>query len=222
MTRNKEKYTIAIADDHVLLRKALSRLVNGFENYTVLFEAESGNELKEMLAKNVIPDLVLMDVNMPNGNGHEATMWLHKKYPQVKILALSMYNDEGVIIKILKAGAKGYILKNIEPEELKVALDTIIEKDFYLPDTISGKVISGLQNDSDNYRDIELSDREKQFLTLLATEMTYKEIASAMFVSPRTIDDYKSNLCEKFKVRTRIGLVMYAIRKGLVEVRGEG
>ncbi len=153
-----------------------------------------------MLAKNVIPDLVLMDVNMPNGNGHEATMWLHKKYPQVKILALSMYNDEGVIIKILKAGAKGYILKNIEPEELKVALDTIIEKDFYLPDTISGKVISGLQNDSDNYRDIELSDREKQFLTLLATEMTYKEIASAMFVSPRTIDDYKSNLCEKFKV----------------------
>jgi DNA-binding NarL/FixJ family response regulator len=219
MTRSKEKYTIAIADDHVLLRKALSRLINGFEQYSVVFEAESGNELKDMIAKNAIPDLVLMDVNMPNGNGYEATIWLHKKYPQVKILALSMYNDEGVIIKILKAGAKGYILKNIEPEELKMALDTIIEKDFYLPDTISGKVISGLQNDSDNYRDIELTDREKQFLTLLSTEMTYKEIASAMFVSPRTIDDYKSNLCEKFHVRTRIGLVMYAIRKGLVEVR---
>jgi DNA-binding NarL/FixJ family response regulator len=214
----KNKYNIAIADDHVLLRKALSRLINAFDNYKVLFEAESGNELKDMITKNAIPDLVLMDVNMPNGNGHEATAWLHKKYPQVKILALSMYNDEAVIIKILKVGAKGYILKNIEPEELKTALDTIMEKDFYLPDAISGKVISGLQNDSDNYRDIELTDREKQFLQLLSTEMTYKEIAREMFVSPRTIDDYKSNLCEKFQVRTRIGLVMYAIRKGLVEI----
>lgn len=218
MLRNKESYRIAIADDHVLLRKALSRLVNTFENYNVLFEAESGNELKELIVKNGIPDLVLMDINMPNGNGHETTAYLHKKYPQIKILALSMYNDENVIIKILKAGAKGYILKNIEPEELKTALDTILEKNFYLPESISGKVISGLQNDNENYRDIDLTDREKQFLQLLSTEMSYKEISQQMFVSPRTIDDYKSNLCEKFQVKTRIGLVMSAIRKGIFEV----
>lgn len=218
MARNREKWRIAIVDDHVLLRKALSRLINTFGNYTVLFEAESGNSMKEMVAREGIPDLVLMDVSMPNGNGHEATAWLYDKYPQVKVLALSMYNEEAVIIRILRAGAKGYILKNIEPEELKNALDTIMERDFYLPEVISGKIISGLQSRADINRNMELSEKEKQFLQLLATEMTYSEIAKSMCVSTRTIDDYKGHLCERFQVRTRIGLVLHAIKKGLIQI----
>jgi DNA-binding NarL/FixJ family response regulator len=218
MTRTKEKWRIAIVDDHVLLRKALSRLISGFGNYHVLFEAGSGNELKEMVVKAGIPDLVLMDVSMPNGNGHDATAWLYSKYPQVKVLALSMYNDEAVIIRILKAGAKGYILKNIEPEELKNALDAIMEKDFYLPEVISGKIISGLHSKADINQNMLLSEKEKQFLQLLATEMSYAEIAKTMCVSSRTIDDYKSHLSERFQVRTRIGLVMHAIKKGLIQI----
>ena len=160
-----------------------------------------------------------MDINMPNGNGYETTSWLHRNYPIVKVLALSMLSDESVIIKILKLGAKGYILKTMEPEELKNALDAVIKNDFYLPEIISGKIISGLQHSMDEDRkEIVLSEKEKNFLQLLSSEMTYKEIAARMSVSSRMIDGYKSALCERFQVKTRVGLVMYAVKNKLIEV----
>lgn len=213
------KYKIGIADDHILVRKALIRLINSFEEYNVLFEVNNGTELKTTIAKAGAPDIILMDINMPNGNGFEATTWLHKNYPLVKVLALSMLSDEAVIIKIIKLGAKGYILKTMEPEELKAALDSIVKNDFYLPEIISGKVISGLQHNFDlDKKEIIISDKERAFLQLLSTEMSYKEIAAQMFVSPRSIDEYKAILSERFHVKTRIGLVMYALKNGLIEI----
>ncbi len=214
-----KKFKIGIADDHILVRKALIRLINSFAEYTILFEVNNGGELKEKISALGVPDVVLMDINMPKVNGFEATSWLHKHYPFVKVLALSMLNEEDVIIKIIRLGAKGYILKTMEPEELKIALDSVIKNDFYLPETISGKVISGLQHSQQvDKNNTLLNEKEKIFLQLLATEMSYKEIAAKMFISPRTIDDYKSSLCEKFHVRTRIGLVMFAIRNGMIEI----
>ncbi len=216
MFEKKKKYTVAVADDHSLVRKAIVKIINTFDEFSVIYDVSSGNELKENLKKNVLPDVVLMDINMPDGNGYETTAFLHKNHPLVKVLALSMYTEDSVIIKILKAGAKGYMLKSSEPEILEVALQSIIKNDFYLPEEISGKIITGLQNFSENENPVVLTDREKTFLTLLCSEMSYKEIAAKMFVSHRTIDEYKANLCGKLKVHTRVGLVMIAIKRNLI------
>jgi two-component system invasion response regulator UvrY len=213
------KYRIAIADDHILVRKALTRLVNSFDGYSIFFEADNGNDLKKKMAEMGLPDIVLMDINMPNGNGYDTTAWLHRHYPSVKVLALSMLSDEEVIIKILKLGAKGYILKTMEPEELKAAMDAVMKNDFYLPEVISGKIITGLQQNMDQEKkDIVLNERDRLFLQLLSSEMTYKEIAAKMNVSSRMIDSYKSDLCDRFQVRTRVGLVMYAVKHKLIEI----
>jgi DNA-binding NarL/FixJ family response regulator len=214
-----KKFQVAVADDHSLLRQALARLINSFDNFSVLFEANNGNEIKARLAKHVIPDIVLLDVNMPDMDGYETAQWLHKNYPQVKVLALSMFSDENVIIRMLKLGAKGYILKNAEPEELREALNSVLEKDFYLSEYISGKIVSGLNKDLDRPDDrVTLTEKEKELLRWICSEMTYKDIAAKMFVSPRTLDDYRNNLFEKLKVKTRVGLVLYAIRNRLVEI----
>lgn len=210
---------VAIADDHTLLRKALGKLIGSFDDYMVLFEADNGREIKNKIAQHVVPDLVLLDVNMPEMDGFETAGWLNKNYPKIKVLALSMFSDEKTIIKMLRLGAKGYILKNIDPDELKNALDSVMKKNFYLSDYISGKIISGLHKDVDRIDEPEpLTQREKDFLRLICTEITYKDIAAKMYVSPRTVDEYRNNLFEKLKVKSRVGLVMYAIRNGLVDV----
>jgi two-component system invasion response regulator UvrY len=213
------KIHVAVADDHTLLRNALARLINSFENYTVVFEAGDGKEVKEKLSRHIIPDIILLDVNMPDIDGYETAKWIYKNFPQVKILALSMFSDENTIIRMLRLGAKGYIMKNAEPEELKEALDSVLKKDFYLSEFISGKIISGLHKDMDMPEaPIVLTDKEKEFLQMVCSEMTYKDIATKMFVSPRTVDDYRNSLFEKLKVKTRVGLVLYAIRNGLVDI----
>jgi two-component system invasion response regulator UvrY len=219
MATTGKKILVAVADDHSLLRNALARLISTFENYAVVFEADNGRDVKEKLSKHVIPDIMLLDVNMPESDGYETARWIYKNYPQVKILALSMFSDEGTIIRMLRLGAKGYIMKNADPEELKLALDSVLKKDFYLSEYISGKIISGLHKDIDMPEEpIVLNEKEKEFMKWVCTELTYKDIAAKMFVSPRTVDDYRNQLFEKLKVKTRIGLVLYAIRHGMVEV----
>lgn len=219
MMATGKKILVAVADDHSLLRNALARLISSFDNYQVIFEADNGKDVKEKLAKHVIPDIILLDVNMPESDGYETARWIYKNYPQVKVLALSMFSDEGTIIRMLRLGAKGYIMKNADPEELKLALDSVLKKDFYLSEYISGKIISGLHKDIDMPEEpISLNEKEREFLRWVCTELTYKDIAGKMFVSPRTVDDYRNSLFEKLKVKTRIGLVLYAIRNGLVEV----
>jgi DNA-binding NarL/FixJ family response regulator len=219
MATTGKKILVAVADDHTLLRNALARLIATFENYSVIFEADNGRDVKEKLSRHVIPDIILLDVNMPESDGYETARWIYKNYPQVKVLALSMFSDEGTIIRMLRLGAKGYIMKNADPEELKLALDSVLKKDFYLSEYISGKIISGLHKDIDMPEEpIVLNEKEKEFLRWVCTELTYKDIAGKMFVSPRTVDDYRNSLFEKLKVKTRIGLVLYAIRHGLVEV----
>jgi two-component system invasion response regulator UvrY len=213
-----KKIQVGIVDDHSLLRKALAKLIGSFESYAVLFEGDNGKDLKNIITQNIIPDMVLLDVNMPDMDGYETVRWLHKNYPQIKVLALSMFSDENTIIRMLRLGAKGYILKNIEPEELKLALDSIMKKDFYLSEYISGKIISGLHKDLGNPEDpVVLNDKEKEFLRLVCSELSYKDIADKMFISPRTVDNYRQTLFEKLKVRTRVGLVMFAIKNSLVE-----
>lgn len=210
--------TIALADDHVLLRNGLASLVASL-GHTVLFEADNGQQLTEKI-KAVVPELVLMDINMPQMDGYATTQWLKENYPDIKVLALSMYDNEASIIRMLKCGAKGYILKDSEPAELKTAIDAVLNKGFYYSDLVSGKLIHAINKIEDGGSDVnalaKLNDRETDFLKYACTEMTYKEIADKMFVSPRTIDGYRDALFEKLNVKTRVGLVMYAIKNGIV------
>jgi two-component system, NarL family, invasion response regulator UvrY len=220
MTRISKNIQVAIADDHSLLRSALAKLINTFEGYSVIMEADNGKDLCEKISKNVLPDIVLLDINMPEMDGFETTQWLHKKYPQIKVLTLSMLSDEKSIIKIFRLGAKGYLLKNASPQELKEALDAIMDKNVYLSEYVSGKLISGLHNDVVNVeeRELVLNEKEKEFLKWTCSELSYKEIAEKMYVSPRTVDDYRQSLFAKLKVHSRVGLVMYAIKNKIIEL----
>lgn len=217
--RTISKIQVAIADDHTLLRKALARLVNTFEGYTILFEAENGKDLRNKIIQYQVPDIVVLDVNMPEIDGFETTKWLQKNYPQVKVLALSMLSDELSIIKMFRLGAKGYLLKNTEPEEFKLALDSIINKNVYLSEYVSGKLISGLMNKADqDPEQVVLNEKEREFLRWVCTDLSYKEIGEKMYVSARTADDYRQALFTKLKVHSRVGLAIYAIKNGIVEI----
>lgn len=219
MVKSKKKITVAIADDHGLLRTALARLVNTFDDYTVIMEAGNGRELKEKIQQEIIPDIVMLDVNMPEMGGFETAQWLNRNYPQVKILALSMLSDEKTIIKMFRVGAKGYLLKNTDPEELRVALKTLIDKNFYLSDYVSEKLVSGLNfSGGKEEQEIELNEKEREFLRLTCSELSYKDIAAKMFLGNRTIDDYRASLFNRLKVHSRVGLVLYAIKNGIAEI----
>jgi two-component system invasion response regulator UvrY len=219
MTKSNKKIQVAITDDHVLLRNALARLINAFDGYSVLLEADNGNDLLLKIGKNILPDVVLLDVNMPEMDGFETTQWLHKNHPQVKVLALSMLDDEKTIIKMFRLGAKGYLLKNTDSEELKKALDSVINKNVYLSEYVSARLVSGLHKDTDqDAKSIFLTEKEKDFLRWTCTELAYKDIAGKMNLSARSVDDYRQNLFARLQVHSRVGLVMYAIRNGIVEV----
>ena len=219
MIKPTKKILVAVTDDHALLRNALARLVNTLEGYSVLFEADNGRDLRTKIMQHLVPDIVLLDVNMPEIDGFETTKWLQKNYPQIKVLVLSMMSDEVTIIKMFRLGAKGYLLKNTEPAELKLALDAIINKNVYLSEYVSAKLVSGLNKDADrDVTEIILNEKEREFLRWTCTELSYKEIGEKMFVSARTADDYRQSLFTRLKVHSRVGLVMYAIKNGIVEV----
>ena len=218
----KSKANVALIDDHTLLRNGLASMVQNFDEYEVSIEANNGRHFIEQLSDSSPPDLVLMDINMPVMDGFETTLWLKEHHPDVKVLALSMYDNEQSIIRMLRNGAKGYILKETEPKEFRSALDAVLTKGFYYSEMITGKLIHAVNHIDEPQNTIKplvnLNDRELEFLKLTCTELTYKEIADKMYLSPRTIDGYRDALFEKLNAKTRVGLVLYAIRNGIVQV----
>ncbi len=214
---------IVLVDDHVLLRNGLCSIIGGFPGYTVLYEADNGKDFIRQLDPNNLPDIVLLDVSMPEMNGYETANWLLKNHPDINILVLSMLSDEHCIIKMLQNGAKGYILKDIKPVELLNALDTIYEKGMYFNNVLCSNLVHSIKNGvcepADPYQKlIALPEREKEFLKWVCTEKTLKEIASEMCLSPRTIDGYRDNLFEKLNVTSRVGLVLFALRTEVVKL----
>ena len=211
---------IVLTDDHVLLRNGLAGLLKNL-GYNILFEADNGKDLLEKLDPSNLPDIILMDINMPEMDGCEATDWLRQHYPAIKVLALSMYNNESSIIRMLKCGAKGYILKDSNPPQLQAALESLMKEGFHYSELLNGKLIHAINKmgngGADIVRLIQLHEKETEFLKLCCSEFTYKEIADRLSVSPRTVDGYRDSLFEKLHVKTRIGLVMYAVKNGIVQ-----
>jgi two-component system invasion response regulator UvrY len=220
--KQQQKIKVALADDHILLRKGLAGVVDSFGDYEVLFEADNGKDFTQQIEKHGEPDMVLMDINMPEMDGYATAQWLRQHHPLVNVIALSMYDNENAIIRMFKAGAKCYILKDSEPPELKNALDSVHQKGYYYSELVTGRLIHSINKMDDKSSEIktfnDLNDREIEFLKYACTEMTYKEIAEKMFLSPRTIDGYRDALFEKLEIKTRVGLVMYAIKNGIVTV----
>lgn len=211
---------LALVDDHVLLRNGLSVLVKNL-GHEVLLEASNGQEFIEKLKPGLLPQIVLMDINMPEMDGYDCTKWLKKKYPDVKVLALSMYDNEVSIIRMLQSGAKGYILKDSDPAELEGAIDALMNKGFYYSELVSGKMINAINKmeETEAVLGIKLNDREICFLKHTCTELSYRDIAEKMLVSPRTVDGYRDALFQKLRVKSRVGLVVYAIRNGIVDLQ---
>ena len=212
---------IVLVDDHALLRNGLTTLIKNLGHF-VLFEAANGNDFINKLSKAVLkPDLVLMDINMPVMDGYETTQWIKKHHPEIMVLALSMYDTESAIIRMLKCGAKGYLLKDSDPAELKEALDNLFSKGYYNSELINSKMMQVINNiDSENNdinKLIQITEREAEFLKLICTELTYKEIAEKMMISNRTVEHYRERLFEKLNLKTRIGLAMFAVRNGVVQ-----
>lgn len=214
--------TVVIVDDQAMIRKGLAVLVNMFPNYSVFFDAANGRELQNQLDPNHLPDIVLLDIVMPYMDGYETAGWLHINYPEIKVLALSTMDSESAIIKMIKHGAKGYVLKDADPEELKLAFDEVISRGYFFNEIITRKVMKCINQliDENNPLPVfaKLTDRELQFLRLACSEKTYQKIAQEMFVSERTVDGYREALCKKLGLNTRVGLVMFAIKNKLVEL----
>ncbi len=209
---------IVLTDDHVLLRSGLVALLTNL-GHNVLYEADNGVDLMKKLKENPIPQIILLDINMPEMDGYDTALCIRKEYPAIRILALSMYDNEKSIIKMLANGAHGYILKDCEPAQLKDALKDLVEKGFYFSDLVSGKMMNVLSLQQQKHEiSQQLTERELAFLKYSCTELTYKEIADKMNLSPRTIDGYRDALFEKLAIKTRIGLVLYAIKKGIVDL----
>lgn len=211
---------VGLVDDHVLLRKGLASLLvdNG---YPTVIQADNGKQFIEKLENGEVPTIVLLDINMPVMDGYATALWLKEHHPQMKILSLSMYDDEHSIIRMLRNGAGGYILKDCEPAELKIAIESILQKGYYHNELVSSRLIHTMQNaDNGSARSgyPELTTKEIKFLQLICSEMTYKEISAVMKLSPRTIDGYRDALFEKLGIKSRVGLVMFAIRNHLINV----
>jgi two-component system invasion response regulator UvrY len=213
----KTNINLILVDDHALLRNGLASLVQSF-GYNVLAEYGNGKQLVEKLNLNNQPDLVLLDISMPEMNGFETALWLRNNYPAINVLALSMHEDENSIIRMIRNGAKGYVLKDDTPENLKKAIAAVLDGGFYYSDRVTGRVIRKIKDEKDDDDLNKLNEREIEFLKLVCTEKTYKEIAAEMHLSPRTIDGYRDQLFEKLNVKSRVGLVMFAIKNGIVHL----
>lgn len=212
---------LALVDDHKLFRKGLISLIELVSTkYHILFEADNGVDLQQKIDAKNLPNIILMDVSMPKMDGFASVEWLKEKYPTVKVLVVSMVEKEETIVKMLKLGVKGYLCKDVEPKELGEALEAVNNKGYYYTDFITGKLVHSLQNgNAEKQKELEINpinNQEKQFLELACSELTYAEIADKMCLSPKTIDGYRNSLFEKLKVKSRVGLVLFAIKNRMV------
>lgn len=214
------KINIAIADDYKIYRDGLKVGLSADENLTVIAEADNGEDLMKALEIS-LPDVIIMDLKMPIMDGMEATKLVRKKYPSVKVLVVSMYEDDKFIIHLMENGANGYLLKNAEPDEIRRSIYAVHENGYYFNDLVNKALLKKLvlkNNLKPSFnQNIDLTEREQEVLKLICEEKTAAEIGKEIFLSPRSVEGIRQRLIEKIGVRNTAGLVMFAVKNGVVD-----
>ncbi len=211
----QERIHLAVVEDITLLRQGICHILTSFDDYQVDIEADNGKvALEKLRAFDGRIDICLLDINMPEMDGHTTIALLKKEFPQVKVLILSMYDDDHNVIRMLRNGANGYLLKSAGTDEIKLALKNVYEKGFYHSDLVKNHLHQSFHQKDEN--PAVLSDKDVQFLSYCCSELTYKEIASKMKLSPRTVEGYRDQLCARLDIKSRTGLVMFALKVGVV------
>ena len=211
------KNTVVIIEDHILFSQALTGLINGFSNFNVLYSCQSRGELFNQLRNRYnIPDIILIDIDIPAIDVIETVSILNTQYPGVSVIALSREENKRKILKILSAGARGYLPKYAEQSVLKRALEEVVQVGFFYTTEVSNLLIESLHPQKKN--EVELKDREIEFVKHACTEKTYKEIARDMCLSPRTIEGYRDAIFEKLNLKNRTGMVLYAIKNDIFQL----
>ena len=212
---------VAIADDHQIFRKGVILSLRQYNNIKFILEAENGEDLIQKVTENEIPDVILMDLKMPVKDGIETTKYLNKHFPGIRIIILTMYEDERFVGHLMDSGANGYLLKSTEPSEIKKAIVDVMRTGFYLNNFVNKVLIKknyAKQKFNPNLNsEVVISDREKEVLTLVCMEYTAQEIAQKMEISARTVEAIKDRLMERFGVKNSVGLVFYAMKNSLID-----
>ena len=211
---------VGIADDHKIFRKGVILSLRQYTNISFIFEAENGEELLNMLQQEQ-PDVVLMDLRMPTKDGIETTKEVSRRFPEVKVLILTMFEDERFVSHLMENGANGYLLKNADPSEIKRAIMEVMARGYYLNNFVNRVLLKKTSNRTKTIpslnSEIVLTDKEKEVIQLLCREYTAAEIAQKMEISPRTVESIKDRLMERFGLKNTAGLVFYAVKNNLID-----
>ncbi len=214
-----QKIKISLADDHVILRDGLEALLNKFEECEVIATASNGEEILDQLKKGIVPDVLILDINMPVMDGYQTAEYIKKHYPKIKMLVLTMYDSEFPTIKLLQSGVKGILKKDVHPDDFRKAINTVYRNGIHMSSAITERVMSLLVTDDDQkskMESVKLSEQEIAFLKLSATDHTYKEIAAALKISFHTLENMRIALFDKLGVKSRQGLMTYAMKNGII------
>lgn len=215
----KEKIKVYIADDHTLFRKAMVNLLRTFEKVSEVKDAENGRDLLTLI-KHEVPNVAIIDLQMPVMDGAEACEYIIPKYPDIKIIILTMHDSEKYILHMMELGVHAFLLKNTEPDELERAIYAVAEKDFYHNDLVANVLRKNMKDKKTGQRPVfkhtELSDREKEILKHICMELTIREIGQKLSLSENTVRNHRVNMMEKVGVKNTVGLVKYAYEIGLV------
>src|SRR6476646_562402 len=219
MDKTKTLIKVAMADDHLLLRNALASLIDSFGDCKVIYHAGTGKELTTKISAGPVPDVAILDLNMPDMDGFETAEWMQKNFPKTHVLMLTMYDSELSLIRLLQAGVKGFLKKDIHPDELKFAIHSVVQSGYYYSNHTTGKLVNLFRNvdEKKNFlQNLVLTEQELQFLKLACSDLTYKEDAQKMNLNPRSVDNLRDQLFIKLDVKSRVGLAMVAIKNGIV------
>jgi len=215
------KYSISlvIADDHEIFRDGLALMLSKQEGLTLAGQAENGRQLIE-LVKELQPDIIITDIKMPLMSGIEATRLLLQQFPGLKIIALSMFDEEHLIVDMLEAGAKGYLLKNADKKEILEAIDAVYgDNNFYCRHTsarLASMIVKRKLDPFKKKNEILFSDREKEIIRLICRQMTAQEIGNQLFLSKRTVEGYRTRIMEKMEAKNTAGVVIFALKNSLI------